>query len=208
MAALLALVVALPCAAKGVVRGHLLLPGRAAPAPGSVNWKAPGHGPPMEAVVYLEAVPPKIEKKLAKQARKNRHVIVQEHMNFVPRVSVVAAEDSVRFENLDTVYHNVFSVSPALRFDLGKYPPGHTSMMAFAAPGVVNLHCDIHPRELAFVVVLANHAYVLPDSTGRFVLPKIPDGEYTLHAWHPRLGMLTQKVVMPKKGDLEVDLRF
>ena len=32
--------------------------------------------------------------------------------------SVVAAEDSVRFENLDPVYHHVFSVSPALRFEL------------------------------------------------------------------------------------------
>lgn len=208
MAALLALIVASPCAAKGVIRGHLIFPGGVASGGETSAGYASSRGRQLEAVVYLEAVPAKIEKQLAKKARKTRHVIVQQRMTFIPRVTTVAVGDSVRIENRDNVYHNAFSVSPARRFDLGKYPPGHITTMAFDDPGVINLHCDIHPKMMAFVVVLGNHAYVMPDSTGRFELPKIPDGDYTLKVWHPRLGARSKSVKMPRKGNLEVDLKF
>jgi hypothetical protein len=81
-------------------------------------------------------------------------------------------------------------------------------VLAFDSPGVVNLHCDIHPRMLAFVVVLRNHAFVQPDSTGRFELPKLPRGTYTLCAWDPRLGSRSRKVEIPKRGVLDVELGF
>lgn len=197
-----------PCLAKGRIRGRIVVPETATDAGGAAG-KSSGPQASLNAVVYLEEIPAKIEKKLAKKARKTRRTIVQENLQFQPRLTVVTAGDSVRIRNLDNVYHSAFSVSTAQRFDLGKYPPGRISMLAFETPGVVNLHCDIHPRMLGFVVVLRNHAFVVPDTTGRFELPpKLPKGTYTLNIWHPRYGNRSRTVEMPKKGNLDVELRF
>ena len=165
-----------------------------------------------DAVVYLERVPDKVEKKLTrhglfkKAPRPPR--IVQAKLRFVPRVLAAAAGTAVEFENLDRVYHNTFSVSAAKRFDLGKYPPGTLDTVVFERVGVANLHCDIHPDESGFVVVVPNHAFTRPDSLGRFALPKLPRGQYTVRVWHPRLGEISRAVEMPKHGDVALEQRF
>jgi len=165
-----------------------------------------------EAVVWLDTVPDKVERGLDSRWRndigRRNPRIVQIDLHFTPRVSAVAAGTSVEFQNLDRVWHNVFSVSRASRFDLGKCPPGRIDTVRFASPGLVNLHCDIHPEETAFVMVVPNHAYVRPDSLGRFALPKLPAGHYQLRLWHPRLGERTHAFDMPKHGDVELDLSF
>jgi plastocyanin len=165
-----------------------------------------------DAVIYLVKVPDKVEKKLTKRgwfAKKPALArVVQERRAFVPRVLVTTVGSSVEFANLDRVYHNVFSVSAAKRFDLGKYPPGHADTVTFENAGVANLHCDIHPDESAFVVVVPNHAFVRPDSLGRYKLPKLPPGDYALRVWHSRLGEIRRDVVMPRRGDVDLDLRF
>jgi plastocyanin len=200
--ALLALCAAAPCAGKGVIHGTLKAPGRGgAPASqGGARLK--------DAVIYLQDAPAKLEKKLAKKARRDTPSIVQKDLRFSPRVLAVAAGDTVRFRNLDRVYHNTFSVSPARRFDLGKYPPGHVSPVVFDSVGIVNLHCDIHPDEAGFVAVVPNHLFTRPDSLGRFEMPKVPPGAYTLRIWHPRFGTLRQDVDVPRRGDTTLELRF
>jgi plastocyanin len=165
-----------------------------------------------EAIVYLQTVPPKVESGLAAKVNhdRNRHNarIVQANSTFTPRVTAVTAGSPVEFQNLDRVWHNAFSVSRANRFDLGKYPPGRVDTVQFDHPGLVNLHCDIHPEESGFVLVVPNHAYVRPDSLGRFTLPKLPPGPYILRLWHPRLGENSFPIEMPRHGDLNVDVAF
>ena len=165
-----------------------------------------------EAVVYLERIPEKVERKLTRRRWWKRAPrlprIVQADLRFTPRVLAAAAGTRVEFANLDRVFHNTFSVSAARRFDLGKYPPGHVDTVAFDRAGVANLHCDIHPQESGFVVVLPNHAFTRPDSLGRFTLPKLPAGSYTVRVWHPRFGELRRNVTMPSQGDLSVDLTY
>jgi hypothetical protein len=195
-------------ALAGVVRGRLMLNQGISAAVGKVQ---PGV---TEAVIYIEMIPEKVERKLTGHGwffapRKPRPPrIVQAGLQFKPRVLVTTTGTSVEFRNLDHVYHNVFSVSAAKRFDLGKYPPGRADTIEFQRSGVVNLHCDIHPDESAFIVVAPNHALARPDSTGRYALPKLPSGTYTLHAWHPRRGEIERSIQIPRRGDLTLDLGF
>lgn len=194
--------VLLVCAASGragVIRGELSLGGRGAPAVRGVT----------DAAVYVERVPDKVEKKLARKKKKPTvPSIVQARQKFTPRVLVVTAGSAVTFENRDRVYHNTFSVARARRFDLGKYPPGHRDTVTFERHGVANLHCDIHPDEIGFVVVVPNHVHARPDTLGRFALPKLPPGEYRLRVWHPRRGEMTRAVTMPKRGDVRLALTY
>ncbi len=166
-----------------------------------------------DVVVYVEKVPDALERKLAKGgwwfSRKPKvSRITQRNLTFVPRVLAVTRGSQVEFQNLDPVYHNAFSVSASKRFDLGRYPPGHADTVAFERVGVMNLHCDVHPLEVGFVVVVPNHAFTRPDASGRFVLPKLPPGQYTIRAWHPRGRALRRQVEMPRKGDVDLELKL
>jgi len=167
-----------------------------------------------DAVIYVEHVPAKVEKKLANpgflffRSKPRLPRVVQMDRRFNPRVISIVAGSRVAFHNMDQVWHNTFSVSATRTFDLGKYPPGWADTIAFERPGVVNLHCDIHSSMVGFVVVTPNHAFTRPDSAGTFRLPSLPPGRYTVRAVHPRHGELRRDVVMPKRGDLKLDLRF
>src|SRR6266853_1085803 len=74
---------------------------------------------------------------------------------YVPRVVVVPVGSTVRFQNHDPFDHNVFSVSEPSPFDLGQYGRGETRTWTFTKPGLVRVFCNVHPRMVAFVQVMA-----------------------------------------------------
>jgi len=209
-----------PAADAGVVRGTLWM-NRRAPAASKTIAEKPAIARMQrgvsEAVIYIEKVPESVERKLSgrggfalfRRAPKPWVPrIVQRNRMFAPRVLAIPAGTQVEFQNLDRVYHNAFSVSTARRFDLGKYAPGKTDTVKFDRAGVINLHCDIHPDMLGFIVVTPNHAYVRPDSLGHFTLPKLPAGPYTVRVWHARRGEIRRAIDMPARGDVDLDLSF
>ena len=137
-----------------------------------------------------------------------RPQLAQKNEAFVPRVVAVAVCSSVDFPNLDPIYHNVFSLSTTRRFDLGKYPRGHSKAVVFARAGLVNVYCDIHSEMEAFVLVLPHHAFSRPGADGSFELPGLPPGHYRLHAWHPDLPEIVRAVEIPEQGEASVELSF
>lgn len=171
-----------------------------------------------EGVVWVETIPAKLEAKLAspkrgwfglrKKAEPPLPSVAQREDRFAPKVLAVPAGSNVELANRDRLYHSTFSVSGAKRFDLGKTAPGRRDTLSFARVGVVNLHCEIHPRAVGYVVVTPNRAYATPDSLGRFSMPRLPKGRYVLHAWHPRLGELTLPFDVPKRGAVALDPSF
>ena len=59
---------------------------------------------------------------------------------FQPRVVAVPKNTTVEFPNADPIYHNVFSVSGANRFDLGLYRSGATKPKTFSEAGLVRVY--------------------------------------------------------------------
>jgi len=113
---------------------------------------------------------------------------------FVPHVLPVLVGSTVDFPNDDPVYHNVFSLSSSRSFDLGRYPRGHSKQVTFPKPGVVQVFCHIHADMSAYILVLRNPFFTVPDSAGRFQLGGVPPGEYRLVAWHERIKPITRSV--------------
>jgi len=105
---------------------------------------------------------------------------------FEPHVLPVRQGTRVDFPNYDDVYHNVFSLSRARTFDLGRYPKGAMKSVTFNRPGVVQVFCHIHADMSGIVMVLPNAFYTAPDSAGRYVMENVPAGEYTIVGWHER----------------------
>lgn len=73
------------------------------------------------------------------------HVISQKNSQFSPKTLTVKIGESVNFKNDDKVYHNVFSLSKPLSFDLGALPPGQSRKVEMVKEGVIDVECAIHP---------------------------------------------------------------
>src|SRR5467141_4601570 len=133
--------------------------------------------PPL-AVVYLDGSFPKPTSYSTKQ-------ITQKDLAFLPSLLPVQVGTRVEFPNLDDTYHNIFSYSPAKRFDLGRYRPEERPIpsVIFDKPGLVTLRCDIHEHMRGLILVLTTPYFVMTDTAGRFRLDKLPPGHYTLKAW-------------------------
>jgi len=109
-------------------------------------------------------------------------------------VIAVPVGSTVEFPNDDPIYHNVFSLSSAKNFNLGRYPRGKSQSVTFDKPGVVRVFCDIHSHMSATVIVFAHPWFAIPDEAGRFQLPEVPPGDREITAWHERLGDTTLRV--------------
>jgi plastocyanin len=122
--------------------------------------------------------------------------IAQEDEQFTPHVVAVTAGSTVDFPNRDTFFHNVFSLSRPKTFDLGRYPSGATRSERFLKPGLVKVYCHIHSQMSAVIRVFDHSFFTIPDDKGAFVLEGIPAGEFTIVAWHERIGERRDKITI------------
>lgn len=113
--------------------------------------------------------------------------IRQVNETFLPHVLPVLVGSTVRFPNEDPFFHNVFSLSRARTFDLGRFPQGASKSVVFNRAGVVQVFCHIHSDMTAVILVRDNPFFTVPDGDGRFRLDGIPPGTYRAVVWHERI---------------------
>lgn len=157
-----------------------------------------------DAVVYIDRIP---EKQFSPPPQPV--VLDQVSLLFIPHVLPVVAGTTVAFPNNDTVRHNVFSPSPAKRFNLGAYPQKVTKHVVFDKPGVVALLCNVHAEMSAYVVVTETPYFAVTNPAGEFTISNVPPGSYVLKAWHESSKPKDQRVEV-KEGDpvrVSFDLR-
>ena len=133
---------------------------------------------PPRAVVYLQGDFPKPTSLPARE-------MTQKDLTFHPRLLPIEVGTKVEFPNLDDTYHNIFSYSPAKRFDLGRYPPNEkpTPSVVFDRTGLVTVRCDIHEHMRALILVLDTPYFTISDPSGHFRLTDLPAGHFVLKAW-------------------------
>jgi plastocyanin len=131
--------------------------------------------------------------------------IEQVNRRFMPETVVVSAGGKVSFPNMDPIFHNVFSLSRPKMFDLGNYPKGETRTVAFPDPGIVYVNCHLHPNMTAVIVVTPNRWHTGADRDGKFVLPEVPPGQYSVVAWHKAAGFFRQQVQVGAGQDRKIE---
>ncbi|HEU4731509.1 MAG TPA: carboxypeptidase regulatory-like domain-containing protein [Kofleriaceae bacterium] len=130
--------------------------------------------------------------------------VEQRNREFLPHVMAVSVGSTVSFPNSDTVFHNVFSTSPAASFDLGIYKVGEAREVTFQKEGIVRLACNLHANMSAYIAVVAAPAYVVTDEAGKFSFRRLPLGRYKLRAWSERSKAPTTQEITIKPGKNEI----
>ena len=103
---------------------------------------------------------------------------------------------TVDFPNDDPFFHNVFSLSQAASFDLGRYEHGISRSRTLDTTGIVKVFCDLHSYMSVVVMVLDHPYFASPEDDGRFVLDNVPPGTFSIAAWHEQVGSNTQTVIV------------
>ncbi len=153
------------------------------------------------AVVYLESAPrAAFEDREAPRGRMD-----QRNETFAPHLLAVTAGTWVDFPNNDSTYHNVFSLSKAKRFDLGRYAKGRSRAERFDRPGIVRVFCDIHSHMSAFILVFGHRYFAITDTEGRYRIDTVPTGTYAVTAWYEGSARETRSVSVPESGSVELD---
>ena len=155
-----------------------------------------------ESVVYVDSIQGKTF-----PAPNDKPVMDQKGLMFQPHIMVVQQGTTVEFLNSDKVAHNVFWTSVSgnkkLGHNLGTWPQGEKRAFKFDNPGSVALLCNVHPEMAGYIVVVPTPYYATSDKSGNYKIENVPDGSYTVTAWHE--GGKPQSKQVAVSGDTKAD---
>ncbi len=126
----------------------------------------------------------------------------QRNKQFQPALLAITAGQKVSFPNSDPFFHNVFSLSPARKFDLGQFKAGETKVKEFPSPGVVDVYCNIHPEMAATILVLPNRRFATTGPTGKVRIDGVPPGTWTAYGYDRRAGAPVHASVTVRAGEV------
>ncbi len=158
-----------------------------------------------ESVVYVEAVAGKTF-----PAPTEKPVIDQKGLMFTPHIVAVEQGTTVEFLNSDKVAHNVFwpSVGGNKKFskNLGTWPQGEKRAFKFDNPGAVPLLCNVHPEMGGYIVVSPTPYFAVTDKSGNYKIENVPDGSYSVTAWHEGAKNSSKPVTVAGEGKADFTL--
>ena len=139
-------------------------------------------------------------------------IIDQVKRRFVPLVSVVQTGASVTFPNRDNIEHDVYSFSPAKRFELNLYHGIPANPVVFDKPGLVVMGCNIHDEMVSYLLIVDTPWFAKTDAKGVAVIDNLPADALKLTAWHSRLGdpnaQPTQKITVTADSSAKFALQL
>ena len=122
----------------------------------------------------------------ARHAAAQRAVMDQVNRAFEPDLLVIPVGSTIEFPNSDAVSHQIYSFSPAKRFQLPLYRGKPYPPVLFDQPGIVTLGCNIHDEMLAYVLVTDAPYFGRTDTSGAWSAD-VTRGHYRVVIWPPRL---------------------
>ena len=129
-----------------------------------------------------------------------------------PHVTAVMTDQKVVFKNSDPTAHNVDTgaaanhenqVNQGMLKGAGDYT--YTPRVGEDTP--IRIKCDVHPWMGAWIAVFDHPYFAVTGDDGTFTIKNLPDGTYTLQAWHEKFGTKEGKVTV-KDGKATIDFTF
>jgi plastocyanin len=162
-----------------------------------------------DVVVWLEGV----REPAGAHQKPTDELVVMDQQNyfFVPHVLAVEAGREVEFRNSDGANHGVTasSLEPKNQFNVMISLTGHYTHRFVASKTPVAIGCPIHGTMAAWVYVFDHRIHAVTDPQGRFRLPPVPPGRYTLRVHHPDGGLRkSEKITVEADRPLYLRIDF
>ena len=134
----------------------------------------------------------------------------QKNLAFVPHILVVQQGTTVQFLNDDSEQHNVFwpavGGNKKAAHNVGTWPQGEKRPYKFEQSGVVPLFCNIHAEMSGYIIVSPTPYFAQTDAAGNYKIEAVPDGKYTIIAWHEGMKPQTKPVTISGTGKVDFTL--
>jgi len=157
------------------------------------------------SVVYLEAIPGKTFPTPTKT-----FIMDQKSRTFVPHVLAVPVGTTVEFLNSDNLSHNIYWPSidgnKKLGHNMGTWPVGQKRAFKFDTPGIVPLLCNVHAEMSGYIIVTPTPFFAETEASGAYRIAGVPNGSYTVTAWHEGLKVASSRVTV--SGDATLDFNL
>ncbi|MGE3274836.1 MAG: carboxypeptidase regulatory-like domain-containing protein [Vicinamibacterales bacterium] len=137
-------------------------------------------------------------------------VLDQQKCRYTPRVIGVRVGQPLEVRNSDPLLHNIRSDSEINQpFNMGQPVAGLSFTRVFTTREVmVPIKCDVHAWMRAWIGVLEHPYFAVTGEDGRFTLPELPPGTYTLEVWHETLGAQTRQITVGPKDSQDVTVTY
>jgi plastocyanin len=128
---------------------------------------------------------------------------------YEPHVVALRANQKLKMVNSDNTTHNIHPL-PANNREWNKAEPaGMTMEESFPREEIaIPVKCNVHPWMKSYIAVFKHPYFAVTGKDGGFQLPNLPPGEYTVEAWHEKLGTMTQKITVAAGESKTVDFTF
>lgn len=127
---------------------------------------------------------------------------------YTPHVFGIQVNQPLEIINSDATLHNV-NAKPLANppFNVAQPVKGMKTSKKFTKPEIgVKFKCNVHPWMSAFAGVVDHPYYAVSKDDGTFAISGLPDGTYTLEAWHEKYG--TQTAPLTVSGGAAPPVQF
>jgi len=128
---------------------------------------------------------------------------------YTPHVVTLRANQELDIINNDATTHNLHPVPTNNREWNKAQAPGTRVDATFARQEIaIPMKCNIHPWMRSYIAVFKHPFFAVTDKSGNFELKNLPVGDYTIQAWHEKLGTSTQKITVSSGAAKELEFVF
>lgn len=128
---------------------------------------------------------------------------------YEPHVLAMRAGQTLRVVNEDKTTHNIHPMPANNREWNRAQTPGQPIEEKFPREEVsIPVKCNIHPWMHSYIAVFKHPYFAVTGKDGSFELANLPPGEYTIEAWHEKLGTMTQHVKIAQGESKKIDFIF
>jgi len=180
------------------------------------NWKVGAKGELADVVVWI--IDPKLKDGVA-DAKASEVEVKQVGCRYVPHVIAVQAGENFKVINGDPTLHNIRAKkydgsgasSSTDLFNFGQATQGQSDEKEFDDPGIYTLQCDVHGWMQCWVMVVKGPCFAVTGGEGTYKLrstANLADGDYKIHAWHPRFADPLEQTIHVQNGTAHADFVF
>jgi hypothetical protein len=128
---------------------------------------------------------------------------------FFPRIQVASLGSELRLKNSDPILHAVHArLGRETLFNVG-LPRWRQVTKTLTRSGIIKIDCDVlHTWMSAVIVVTASPYHAVTNQHGRFVVERLPAGDYEIETWHEKFGSRKRQLVVFENTQTSVDIVY